>query len=614
MEQKYTDSEYLFKCFLCSKLDLKASYLDIPDNNCFSLCINEVIKNLGQNMEKPINDYSNALIKNFYNYLINDNILKNEFPALYGSLLSKFKEYLAGGKLSKKELYGYLLDVRKRNYSSYFKALFKEIERLIKIVEISDVKYSIKIYNIFLNELLAKGIDIRFLYFSLSELDTNNVFDNFQNYLKYIANIKPFDNDVLDILVPIKVGKEQETFLEICDKRNQKYEIIDNVVYCKIYDCYSNDFFTLIEEQLIRISSIFDLMKLYTYYTPAFNNELDIKIKSKKLAKDFTIPFHYINQFTGNKPYTKHIYNTINSLDASKETDVVFYHKILNTLSYAEKDLNYKNSSAFVDTWIALETLCSISEVKNGYEAVQHYVPKLITTTIIRQNINNYLIKSYKNYFKDIKLEEYLSQITLEDCNEFLEKIPNRFNRFELTTWAEILKEPKSLMQFIQKLQDQLYIDILRIYMLRNEYVHSCNLNAFQTLEFYKLKSIFNIVIDEFFRCLTNRKDKDESRLGIGFDIFNQFNYKWDIMIKSLELMYKEDTHTYKSDTQAIIPDKISLKIELNKELTYSQYLLNLLKNNNEILKKYIPRKDYETKSDYGQDSNMVDYFNIIEE
>ena len=52
MGKRYTDSEYLFKNFLLSKLNLKATYLDIPDNNCFYLCISEVIKNLSLNIKK----------------------------------------------------------------------------------------------------------------------------------------------------------------------------------------------------------------------------------------------------------------------------------------------------------------------------------------------------------------------------------------------------------------------------------------------------------------------------------------------------------------------------------------------------------------------------------
>ena len=611
MDKRYTDSEYLFKNFLLSKLNLKATYLDIPDNNCFYMCISEVIKNLSLNIEKNINDYSNALIKNFYNCLIKDFLFKEKQPAVYGALLSKLKNFLDSNKISKKELFGFLLDVRKRNSLSYFKMVYSEVEAILSKDSIDNVEYSINIFNTLLNEIIARGTDIRFLNFSLSEIDTNPTFEEFINYVKYIAEIKPYNKDILDILVPIRIDKEKDIFTEICDKRNQKYEIIDDVIYCKIYDCDTNDFFTLIEDQMVRISSIFDLIKLYTYHTPEFESELPIKIKSKILNKEFEIPFNYIIKYTGNKPYSKHLNNTITTLDAAKETDTKFYHQVLNTLSYAEKDLNKKNSNAFVDNWIALETLCSISEFKSGYEAVQFYVPKMIITTIVRQNITAYLIKAYKNYFKDIKLEEFLKQINNDNYEDFLNKIPNAYNRFILSNWAKILNSPLNLYQYINRLQDKINIDILRIYILRNEYVHSCNLNAFQALEFYKLKNIFNIVIDEFFRCLTNRRDKDQSFEGIGFDIFNQFTYKWDIMLKSLNLMFKAEEHTYKSDVNKIVPDKTNINIKLEGELTYSDYLLNLLKNNNEILKKYVPKRDYKQKD---EDADIVenDFINIF--
>lgn len=611
MDKRYTDSEYLFKNFLLSKLNLKATYLDIPDNNCFYLCISEIIKNLSLNIEKNINDYSNALIKNFYNCLIKDSLFREKQPAVYGALLSKLKDFLDSNKISKKELFGFLLDVRKRNSLSYFRMVFSEVESILSKETINNIDYSISIFNTFLNEIIARGTDIRFLNFSLSEMDTNPAFDKFINYVKYIAEVNPYNKDVLDILVPIKIDEEKDMFIEICDKRNQKYEIIDDTIYCKIYDRNTNDFFTLIEDQMVRISSIFDLIKLYTYHTPEFDSELPIKIKSKILNKEFEIPFNYIIRFTGNKPYSKHLYNTITSLDAAKETDIKFYHQVLNTLSYAEKDLSRKNSNAFVDNWIALETICSISEIKSGYEAVQFFVPKILITTIVRQNITSYLIKAYKNYFKDVKLEDFLKIITSENYEETLNKIPNTYNKYILLNWAKILNNPLNLYQYINRLQDKINIDILRIYILRNEYVHSCNLNAFQTLEFYKLKNIFNIVIDEFFRCLTNRKDKDESHEGIGFDIFNQFTYKWDIMLKSLNLMFKVEEHIYKSDTTKIVPDRTNMTIKLEGNLTYSDYLLNLLKNNNEILKKYIPKKDYKQKDeDLGILEN--DFINIF--
>lgn len=610
MNKKYSETEYLFKNILSSKTNMKANYLDIPDNNCFYLCISEIIKNLSLNIDKVNNDYCVPLIKNFYNFLINDKILKSNFPAVYGTLISKLKDFLDSNKISKKELYGFLLDVKKRNALNYYNALFNEIEKILNSKEINDLNYVVGLYNTFINEIIARGIDIRFLNISLDELDNNKVFDSFINFVKYIGEIKPFNKDILDIYIPVDVANEKERFIEICEKRKQKYETIDNVIYCKIYDVNTNDYFTLIEDQKLRISSIFDILKLYSNNIPDFDQTKPIKIKSKILDKEFEIPFYYISKYTGNKPYAKHLYNTINSLDTAKDNDVLFYHKVLNTLSYAEKDLNYKNSSAFVDTWIALETLCSISEIKSGYEAVQFYVPRIIITKIIRQNITTFLRTSYKNYYKKITLEEYLPKITKDDYLEFLSKIPNTYNRYVLTQWAETLRTPKKLFQYICKLQDKLYIDILRVYILRNEYVHSSNINAFQTLEFYKIKNLFNNVIDEFFRCLTNRKDKDESRFGIGFDIYSQFNYKWEILQKSLRLMFEQDKYIYKSDTNKIISDNVNLQIGENEIIEYSDYLLNLLMNNNEILKKYVHRDKKEIGSEDFDDNFYEDLIN----
>lgn len=605
MEKNYTDIQHLFRNVLSSKVNLKANYLDIPNNDCFYLCISEIIKNLSLSLEKSNNDYSIALVKNFYNFLITDSILRQNYPAVYGALISKLKEFLDSNKMSKKELYGFLLDVRKRNSSNYFLSLYNEVQRIINENSLENISYVVNIFNTYINEIIARGTDIRFLNNSLDDLDDNEVFDDFNNYIKYIGGIKPFNKDKLDILLPVKIGKEKETFIEICEKRNQKFEEIEGIIYCKIYDCNTNDYFALIDDQMLRISSIFDLIKLYSNNTPNFDEEKPIKITSRNLNKSFEIPFSFINKFTGNKPYLKHLYNTINSLDTTKDNDVKFYHRVLNTLSYAEKDLNYKNSSAFVDTWIALETLCSISEIKSGYEAVQFYLPQIIITTIIRQNITHTLRKSYKNYYKDVSLEDYLTIITRDDYKETLNKIHNTYYRYILLEWAEVLKSPKKLFQYICKLQDRIFIDILRIYTLRNEYVHACNINAFQTLEYYKLKNLFHIVIDEFFRCLTNRKDKDESSFGIGFDIFNQFNYKWEVMLKSLRLMFEEDKYVYKSDTNKIVSDSTNLRIKENEKIEYRDYLLNLLKNNNEILKKYVERPKLNENLDYYDDNDL---------
>ena len=223
MEKRYTDLQYLFKNLLSSKVSFKANYLDLPSNNCFYLCITECIKSLALNMDKANSDYANQLIKNFYNFLINDSILETNYPAVYGTLLSKLKDFIETSKLSKKELYGFLLDTKKRNSLNYYKALYSEVIKIIDENTLDNLDYKINIFNVYLNEIVARGTDIRFLNYSIRELDCNPVFENFNDYIKYIGSFQPFNQDALDILLPVKLDNAKDNFIEICHKRKQQY-------------------------------------------------------------------------------------------------------------------------------------------------------------------------------------------------------------------------------------------------------------------------------------------------------------------------------------------------------------------------------------------------------
>ena len=62
--------------------------------------------------------------------------------------------------------------------------------------------------------------------------------------------------------------------------------------------------------------------------------------------------------------------------------------------------------------------------------------------------------------------------------------------------------------------------------------------------------------------------------------------------------MFEQDKYTYKSDTNKIISDNTNLQIGENEIIEYNDYLLNLLKNNNKILKKYIHSDSNEIESE----------------
>ena len=62
--------------------------------------------------------------------------------------------------------------------------VFSEVEFILKKETVDNVEYSINVFNTLLNEVIARGTDIRFLNFSLSEIDTNPVFEEFINRFK----------------------------------------------------------------------------------------------------------------------------------------------------------------------------------------------------------------------------------------------------------------------------------------------------------------------------------------------------------------------------------------------------------------------------------------------
>ena len=75
--------------------------------------------------------------------------------------------------------------------------------------------------------------------------------------------------------------------------------------------------------------------------------------------------------------------------------------------------------------------------------------------------------------------------------------------------------------------------------------------------------------------------------------------------------MFEQDKYVYKSDTSKIISDNTNLQIGENEVIEYNEYLLNLLKNNNEILKKYVRRDNNEIGSEDFDDDFYDDIFNV---
>ena len=141
-----------------------------------------------------------------------------------------------------------------------------------------------------------------------------------------------------------------------------------------------------------------------------------------------------------------------------------------------------------------------------------------------------------------------------------------------------LIKLMNKFKEYLHKVEKRIEYDILRIYMIRNEYTHNSNLNMFNSMQKYKLKTILPFCLDEIFRTLNNRINKKSYSEGIAFDIFNDLLAKYQMRENFFYLI--ENSVKMKNGG-------IDLKINISQmDITESELMFNILKNNLDITKK----------------------------
>ena len=393
--------------------------------------------------------------------------------------------------------------------------------------------------------------------------------ENFLEYLMY-GNLDSFD-----ILIPITdLGLKDQKLFEL---KGQKIVKENNATYCKVYGNNISDFFHLIKENLLRIESLFNILRFYSNSKIDFLRDQDILVSSKYFNETFEIQFDDITKYIGATPPYKNLEETIDTLNELKETSQDLYHKILNTISYAEKDRDYMDSSSFVDNWIALETLVSMSGRKIGYDSVNYFIPIMLTARFVLNDANNTLEQAYRNYGKNIRLNEFLSLVAQ---NKFdFSKILNPYYKWELKRLATVFSDTKQIQKEFERIERLLRLNIMRIYMLRNEYVHASNLQAFNSMQHIKLKHLLPASLDEFFKIL-NLNKCDKSKIDAAFEVYTDFLNRYNIRNTAFKLLNEKIKVKNGSVT-------LSTTLEEHK-ITVDIFAMNILKNNMLPLKNYI--------------------------
>lgn len=552
------------------------SYLSMPDNDGFTYCLKEIIHTLQNNINNDLkNNYSRQLIDNFYRYMQKDIVFKEVDTIQYSKLMVNLKLYAEGDKVSKKDQFTYFEHLYRVFGYSYRDKLFKIIKDAYMNPK-SQYDYYYNIFKCFINEILASGVNYKYLFYIVGQyrLGKFNSFGEFIEYLHY------GNKDSFDIYLPLKNVIEKN--IEYLESNGQQICIVNDNYYCKVYSNKCIDFFHVIKQNMTRIEAMFNMLRLYSKSTIDFEIDGEVIIESRFLEEQESIPFLQIISYKGITPYFKHFVVTMESLDKLKDLDKKLYHKVLNVISYAEKDKDICNHSSYVDNWISLETLCSLSGRKTGYESVEFVLPSILAAKMITSNVTNILKNAYTGKHR-LKMESFIEKAIKDNID--ISTIDNIYYQYCVYKCAETLQDIDRVKKKFGEVEDRIRLDVLRIYMLRNEYVHESNIHAFNSMQQIKLKNLLALALDEFFKILNRRIDSQYSELGLNYEIFTQLLSRSEAREIAFKILLEKNCR---------VGNNINLATTLeNENIDLQQFVLNVLKGNLSLFKQYIPSSDY---------------------
>ena len=570
-----TEFENYFFTKLRYDTDIEDCYFCMPSNDCLTYNIDELKNALENQLEENIkNNYVLELSKWFFKFLENDKILRSINSLHFSQLLLLLKEMSEGNSYDKKDVITTLIHL-KNNLS--YQYLRKVRDELLRLSQNNDIDYDYLDYliELFLNECLARDVDIRFFHKTI-EWYINDNFQSFESFLDFFVKKVSIS---YDIYLPIKNYKTINE--DVFNQNSQEVVSIDNSYYLHIYENGSIDYYRVITSHMIRIDSIFNTIKLYTRSEIDYDFEekilIDVKCTYLRNIKEVYLPFSNINKYSGVNPYSRFMKNSIENLNKLYESDRNLYHKILNIIGYTEKNNDSINSSSYVDSWIALESLYSLNETLTGYKAVKTMLPSFISSKIIVNKLTYILKNGLKR--KSIKAEKFIGS-QCSDIEEMAKEANSPYFARELLKIKNNIGTINNLKKYYEAIEQRISIDITRIYMLRNEYVHESKLSAFKSLQFYRLRNYLVLSIDLFFNMLNQRIDLDSNRREVAYSVFVRLKEKNNL--RHTFFTVTTEKRKYKNNTKILTID------EIDKTVSIEDIVMNIIFNNNSIVKKFV--------------------------
>lgn len=570
-----TEFENYFFAKLLNDTDIEDCYFCMPSNDCLTYNLDELKNALENQLEENIkNNYVLELSKWFLKFLENDKILRSINSLQFSQLLLLLKDMSEGKSYDKKDVITVLIHLKNSLSHQYLRKVRDELLRLSQIDDF-DFNYLDYLIELFLNECLARDVDIRFFHKTI-EWYTNNSFQSFESFLDFFVKKITIS---YDIYLPIKNYKTINE--DVFNQNSQEIVPIDDSYYLHIYENGSIDYYRVITSHMIRIDSIFNTIKLYTRseidYDFTEQILIDVKCAYLRNIKEVYLPFSDINKYKGVNPYSRFMKNSIENLNKLYEADRNLYHKILNIIGYSEKNNDSINSSSYVDSWIALESLYSLNETLTGYKAVKTLLPSFISSKIIINKLTYVLKNGLKR--SGIKAEDFIAS-PYSDIEEMAKEANSPYFARELLKIKNNIGTIKNLKRYYEAIEQRISIDITRIYMLRNEYVHESKLSAFKSLQFYRLRNYLVLSIDLFFNMLNQRIDLDSNRGEVAYSVFARLKEKNNL--RQTFFTVATEKRKYKNNAEVLAID------EIGKTVSLEDVTMNIIFNNNHIVKKFV--------------------------
>lgn len=535
---KYRDlneAEKFFIDCLNERLELKSAYNMLPTDVCFSYCMNEICKlfYLYNESNKRINHF--YLCEDFFDFLCKDTIFKSIDEAQYYVLLKTLRS-LIGGSVNFKECEHLFVDFRSVFSNRYFECLFNELIFMLKNNIIDDLDKLERTINTFVNEMLSQKCSYLFLCKIYSEFKGKNLFMSIYDFLFYLVE-KPIDGGInikenIEMYLPLKNAQTRDIDFV---KKKQTIEFLDDTYYCKVY---SNeiDYFHICEVNMRRIESVFNIFRFNRETKIDFDYSKDVIVKRKKLGDEFKTNFKELVSYKYFIGKSDIIDCTINSLNILSKSDNILYYRFNNILNYAEKDNDFLTVSSFVDNWIAIESLVKLSGCYVGIDGVTCIVPKLLLIKYFRQEINVSLKKAYSIKRNAPPVQEFIDKCVKEKDYSIIDNCISLYYKNKLRRYVNILEEFKNLKEYLQTIEKRLQYDLARIYIVRNEYVHSSNIGTQNNTQKIKLKRMLSDCIDAFTKSLNANINSDRYKLS-GEDIFGDMIRKYKGYETTIEIM-----------------------------------------------------------------------------